>query len=88
MCGNPVAALRQRKRQKPTVECKTPDNKTDSGKPIVANKCKSWTSFKPEHSYLTTEEIKKDSKEDIFEELKKWRLKNQSYVIISLYYYC
>jgi len=73
--------LRQRKRQKPTDTPTLPENNSSSSKPIAVNKCKSWTSFRPEHSYLTAEEMEKDNKEDVFEELKKWRLKNQSYVI-------
>lgn len=78
MCGNPVSALRQRKRQQAPAP---PRSTTTDIAEVTAkvNKTRSLTSFKPEHSYLTSEDIDtSESKEDIFEELKKWRLNNQA----------
>uniref|UniRef100_A0A7M5V0M3 Leucine-rich repeat-containing protein 56 n=2 Tax=Clytia hemisphaerica TaxID=252671 RepID=A0A7M5V0M3_9CNID len=77
MCGNPFAALRRRKRQT-TPEDKPPQKE----EPVtLVTKSKSDTSaniFKAEHSYLSAEETNVGKKEDVFEELRQWRLKNQS----------
>lgn len=80
MCGNPVAALRKRNRTKKQEECKRQQktlttkskNIKDSNHPVNNN------GFKPEHSYLTPEEVASDNKEDILEELRQWRMNNQA----------
>ena len=77
MCGNPFAALRQRKRRTTPTEDKTP-HKEDV---VLVTKSKSDTNaslFKAEHSYLSAEETNIGKKEDVFEELRQWRLKNQA----------
>ena len=80
MCGNPFAALRQRKRQHaPTPQPKT-TNKEDVFVPVKSKSDTSASQFKPERSYLSKEDEGKmnHNKEDVFEALRNWRLNNQA----------
>ncbi|XP_006818292.1 leucine-rich repeat-containing protein 56-like [Saccoglossus kowalevskii] len=62
LCGNPIRALRQRKKY------------TSPEIPYApAPNLFSQYHHKPEHSYDLEEEIDNDSKEDVFDELREWK---------------
>lgn len=78
MCGNPFAALRQRKRLQLTTQQQPQETKEI----LPPTKSKSDTvvsHFKPEHSYFTKDDVLlNQKKDDVFEELRHWRLNNQA----------
>ncbi|XP_038052184.1 leucine-rich repeat-containing protein 56-like isoform X2 [Patiria miniata] len=73
ICGNPVRALRNRRR-----------NNKDTVTAFQAPSLFSMFQHQPEHSYILEEEDDGKSKEDIFAELKEWKEQHEAKILARI----